>query len=87
MAQTFKAANGAKFSLIVNHLKSKGSCGGGPGTPTAATARAAGTPPASSRRSAWRHYFVPQVVIAPPATGRAAVGDFNSYGTKTRSTT
>jgi predicted extracellular nuclease len=26
MAQTFRAANGAKFSLVVNHLKSKGSC-------------------------------------------------------------
>ena len=31
IAQTFKAANGGKFSLVVNHLKSKGSCGGGAG--------------------------------------------------------
>ena len=31
MAATFKAANGAKFSLIVNHFKSKGSCPSGTG--------------------------------------------------------
>ena len=31
MAATFKAVNGAKFSLIVNHFKSKGSCPSGTG--------------------------------------------------------
>ncbi|MES2016640.1 MAG: ExeM/NucH family extracellular endonuclease [Pseudomonadota bacterium] len=29
MAQTFKAANGAKFSVVVNHLYAKASCGSG----------------------------------------------------------
>jgi predicted extracellular nuclease len=81
MAQTFVAANGAKFSLVVNHLKSKGSC------PT-------GTGPDSDKgdsQSCWNatriqqaqrlvNVFVPQVAAAAGDAKVLLIGDFNSYG-------
>ena len=55
MAQTFAARNGQRFTLIVNHLKSKSGCPAS-GHPDAdvAMARAAGMPPAPGRPSGWR---------------------------------
>lgn len=81
MAQTFKTANGGKFSLVVNHLKSKGSC------------PAAGTPDADKGdgQSCWNatrvqqaqrlvDVFVPQVVAAAGDAKVLLIGDFNAYG-------
>ena len=53
MAQAFKAANGAKFSLVVNHLRAKRCITQPAATSTRATARAATTSCAWSRRSSW----------------------------------
>jgi predicted extracellular nuclease len=81
MAQTFKAANGAKFSLVVNHLKSKGSC---------PTDGSLDTDQGDSQ-SCWNATrvkqaqrltgtFVPQVTAAAGDAKVLLIGDFNAYG-------
>jgi predicted extracellular nuclease len=81
MAQTFRANNGAKFTLVVNHLKSKGSC------PTGSGADA----DQNDSQSCWNatriqqanrlmNAFVPQVVAAAGDAKVLLIGDFNSYG-------
>jgi hypothetical protein len=81
MAQTFAAANGVKFSLIVNHLKSKGSC---PAPSSIDGDKGDG-------QSCWNATridqarrlvdgFVPQVVAAAGDAKVLLIGDFNSYG-------
>jgi predicted extracellular nuclease len=83
MAQTFKAANGAKFSLVVNHLKSKASCSG---------AGAGNTDPGDSQ-GCWNltrvqqvqrllGYFLPQVVAAANDPDVLVIGDLNAYGSE-----
>jgi uncharacterized protein len=82
MAQTFKVnANGAKFSLIVNHLKSKGGCGGA-GAGDTDTGDGQGCWNATRIQQANRlfNYFIPTVVAAAGDPDVLAVGDFNSYG-------
>jgi len=82
MAQTFKVkANGAKFSLVVNHLKSKGGCGGA-GTGDADSGDGQGCWNATRVQQAKRLFnaFIPTVVAAAGDPDVLAVGDFNSYG-------
>jgi predicted extracellular nuclease len=81
MAQTFKSvANGAKFSLIVNHLKSKGSCGGA-GAGDTDSGDGQGCWNATRVRQADRLVtFIQQVVAAAGDSDVLAVGDFNAYG-------
>jgi predicted extracellular nuclease len=81
MAQTFKAANGAKFSLVVNHLKSKGSCPSGSG-PDADHNDSQSCWNATRILQAQRlvNTFVPQVVSAAGDAKVLLIGDFNSYG-------
>ncbi|MFC0250863.1 ExeM/NucH family extracellular endonuclease [Massilia consociata] len=80
MAQTFKAANGAKFSVIVNHFKSKGSCSGATG----------GDRDPGDGQGCWdttrlnqaarlADYFVPQVVAAAGDPDVLVIGDLNAY--------
>jgi predicted extracellular nuclease len=80
MAQTFKSvANGAKFSLIVNHLKSKGSCGGGAGDSDSGDGQ--GCWNATRVRQATQLVkFIQQVVGVSGDSDVLAVGDFNAYG-------
>ncbi|WP_317201875.1 ExeM/NucH family extracellular endonuclease [Janthinobacterium sp.] len=81
MAQTFQAANGEKFSLIVNHLKSKGSCPAGGG---ADADQGDGQACWNARRveQAQRLVggFVPQVVAAAGDPDVLIIGDLNSHG-------
>ncbi|WP_432382762.1 ExeM/NucH family extracellular endonuclease [Duganella sp. P38] len=81
MAQTFKAANGARFSVVVNHLKSKGSCPSGSGADA----------DQNDSQSCWNatrvqqaqrlvNSFVPQVVAAAGDARVLLIGDFNAYG-------
>jgi predicted extracellular nuclease len=82
MAQTFKVnANGSKFSLIVNHLKSKGGCGGA-GAGDTDSGDGQGCWNATRIKQAQRlfNYFIPTVVAAAGDPDVLAVGDFNSYG-------
>jgi predicted extracellular nuclease len=81
IAQTFKAANGGKFSLVVNHLKSKGGCGGSTG----------GDVDSGDGQGCWnatrvqqvqrlRDSFLPQVRAAANDADVLIVGDMNAYG-------
>lgn len=81
MAQTFKSvANGAKFSLIVNHLKSKGSCSGA-GTGDSDSGDGQGCWNATRLKQAQQLVsFINQVVATSGDPDVLAVGDFNSYG-------
>ncbi|ALK96351.1 endonuclease/exonuclease/phosphatase [Massilia sp. WF1] len=82
MAQVFKAnANGARFSLIVNHLKSKGSCGGGAGNTDSGDGQGCWNATRIQQAQRLATYFIPAVVQAAGGdTDVLAVGDFNSYG-------
>ncbi|MEK8045326.1 ExeM/NucH family extracellular endonuclease [Ideonella margarita] len=81
LAQTFAAANGEKFTLVVNHLKSKGSC------PAAGDPDAAGNTDAGDGQGCWNAQRVAQAqrlaTWLPTATAGAPdalmVGDFNAY--------
>jgi len=81
IAQTFKAANGGKFSLVVNHLKSKGGCGGSTG----------GDVDSGDGQGCWnetrveqvtrlRDYFLPLVTSTAGDGDVLIVGDMNAYG-------
>jgi predicted extracellular nuclease len=81
IAQTFKAANGGKFSLVVNHLKSKGGCGGSTG----------GDADSGDGQGCWnatrvqqvqrlRDTFLPQVRATANDADVLIVGDMNAYG-------
>jgi predicted extracellular nuclease len=81
IAQTFKAANGGTFSLVVNHLKSKGGCGGSSG----------GDADSGDGQGCWnasrieqvarlRDYFLPQVAASANDSDILVVGDMNAYG-------
>jgi predicted extracellular nuclease len=81
MAQTFKANNGAKFSVIVNHLKAKASCPGGSGADTDRGDSQGcwnATRVAQARRLA--DFFIPQVVSASGDPDVLVIGDMNAHG-------
>jgi predicted extracellular nuclease len=81
MAQTFKVnSNGAKFSLIVNHLKSKGSCGGTGGDADSGDGQGCWNATRVEQAQRLATYFIPAVVASAGDPDVLAVGDFNSYG-------
>ena len=83
LAQTFVAANGEKFTLIVNHLKSKGSC------PSAGDSDAPGNLDIGDGVGCWNaarlqqaqrlRTFVAQVQGISGSNDVLLVGDFNAY--------
>jgi hypothetical protein len=82
LAQTFKLnSNGAKFSLVVNHLKSKGGCSGGTGA-NADNGDGQGCWTGTRVQQAQRllSYMLPQVKAASGDDRVLFVGDMNSYG-------
>jgi predicted extracellular nuclease len=81
MAQTFAAGNGQKFSLIVNHLKSKGSCPAA-GDLDADSGDGQGCWNATRVNQAQRlaGVFVPQVQAAANDPDVLLIGDLNAYG-------
>ncbi|RZA35639.1 MAG: ExeM/NucH family extracellular endonuclease [Lysobacteraceae bacterium] len=82
MAQTFKAANGARFSMVVNHLKSKGGCSGSAPAGDKDSGDGQGCWNQSRVEQAQRlvNYFIPQVVAAAGDPDVLVMGDLNSYG-------
>lgn len=81
MAQTFRAANGEKFSLVVNHLKSKGGCptGNGPDTDRG-DSQACWNATRIQQANRLLGSFVPQVVAAAGDPDVLLIGDFNAHG-------
>lgn len=79
LAQTFAAANGERFTLVVNHLKSKGSC------PSSGT----GNVDSGDGQGCWNalrvqqaqqlRSFVSQLQTSSGSTDVLLVGDFNAY--------
>jgi predicted extracellular nuclease len=81
MAATFKASNGGKFSLIVNHLKSKGSCPtSGVGNVDIGDGQGCWNATRLSQADRLINYFIPQVIAAAGDPDVVIVGDMNSYG-------
>ena len=84
LAQTFAAANGERLTLVVNHLKSKGSC------PAAGDADAPGNTDSGDGQGCWNalrlqqaqqlRTFVAQLQSTSGSNDVLLVGDMNSYG-------
>ena len=79
MAQTFKAANGARFSVIVNHLYAKSSCGSGA---NADLGDGQGCNNLRRVQQATRlaNGFIPQVKAAAGDDDVLIIGDMNANG-------
>ena len=83
LAQTFAAANGERFTLVVNHLKSKSGC------PSANDADAAGNRDIGDGQGCWNalrvaqaqrlRTFVAQLQASGGSNDVLLVGDFNAY--------
>ncbi|MET0858816.1 MAG: ExeM/NucH family extracellular endonuclease [Telluria sp.] len=81
LAQTFKANNGGKFSVIVNHLKSKGgSCPTSGSNADNGDGQAChnGTRVLQAQRLAT--YFIPEVKTVSGDDDVLVIGDMNSHG-------
>ncbi|WP_338845142.1 ExeM/NucH family extracellular endonuclease [Massilia sp. W12] len=81
LAQTFRASNGKKFSLVVNHLKSKSSCPGD-GSANDDQRDGQGCWNALRVQQAQRlvNSFIPQVQAAAGDNDVLVIGDMNAYG-------
>lgn len=79
MAQTFKAANGAKFSLIVNHLKAKAGCGSG-GNGDLGDGQGCHNLTRKLQATRLAEYFIPHVVAAANDPDVLVIGDMNAHG-------
>jgi predicted extracellular nuclease len=81
IAQAFKAGNGGKFSLVVNHLKSKGGCGGSTGGDVdSGDGQGCWTATRVEQAQRLRDVFLPQVKAAANDPDVLLVGDMNAYG-------
>lgn len=80
LAQTFAAANDEKFTVVVNHMKSKGSCPSSASDPDADQGDGQGC--WNSRRlqqAGQLRNFVSALQTASGTTDTLLIGDFNSY--------
>lgn len=83
LAQAFRLANGESFTLVVNHLKSKGSC------PAAGAADHAGNADSGDGQGCWNLLrtqqaqrllaFVAERLAATDGSDALLIGDFNAY--------
>ncbi|TFW36022.1 ExeM/NucH family extracellular endonuclease [Massilia horti] len=82
MAQTFKANNnGAKFSLIVNHLKAKSGCSGaGAGDTDSGDGQSCWNKTRVQQAQRLLDYFIPLVVATSGDPDVLVVGDMNAHG-------
>ena len=80
LAQTFAAANGERFTLVVNHLKSKGSCPAGGGA-DADQGDGQGCWNATRLQQAQQlRKFVSQLQSSSGNSDVLLIGDLNAYG-------
>jgi len=88
VAQTFALANGLKFTLVVNHLKSKGSCPSSASDPDADQGDGQGCYNATRVAQANQlRSFVAQLQTASGSNDVVLVGDFNANGMENPITT
>ncbi len=84
LAQTFSLANGLRFTVMANHLKSKGSC------PAASNPDYAGNNDVGDGQGCWNltrlqqaqrlRSFVAQIQASSGSNDVLLLGDFNAYG-------
>lgn len=80
MAQTFKHANGARFSVVVNHLKSK-ACGGASGVNAdQGDGQACFNADRVEQAIQLRDVFIPQIIAASGDPDVLVIGDMNAHG-------
>ncbi|NHZ78568.1 ExeM/NucH family extracellular endonuclease [Massilia sp. CCM 8695] len=79
MAQTFKAGNGATFSLIVNHLKSKGGCGSGANADLG-DGQSCNNATRVLQATRLATYFIPHVISSAGDPDVLVIGDMNAHG-------
>lgn len=80
LAQTFAAANGEKFSVIVNHFKSK-SCSGASGSDADQNdGQGCYNPQRINQAERLVNGFIPQVTSIASDSDVLVIGDLNSYG-------
>ena len=80
LAQTFKAANGGKFSVIVNHLKSKG-CGGASGANTdKGDGQSCFNADRVEQANRLRTSFIRSVIDTSGDPDVLVIGDMNAHG-------
>ncbi len=80
LAQTFAVANGEKFSVIVNHFKSK-SCSGASGVDADQNdGQGCYNAQRMAQASQLLNGFMPQVISAAGDNDVLVIGDLNSYG-------
>jgi hypothetical protein len=81
IAATFRVANGGKFSLVVNHLKSKGSCpSSGAGNVDIGDGQGCWNATRVQQAQRLMTYFIPQIVATSGDPDVIIVGDMNAYG-------
>lgn len=84
LAQTFSAANGERFTVVVNHFKSKGGC------PAAGDSDAAGNIDSGDGQGCWNalrtlqasqlRSFVARLQTSAASNDVMVIGDLNAYG-------
>lgn len=81
LAQSFDAANGERFSVIVNHFKSKGSCPANPGDINADQGDGQGCwNPLRVEQAQALRAFIADLQAASGDTDVLVIGDLNAYG-------
>ncbi len=80
MAQAFKAANGAKFSLVVNHLRAKRCSNPTGGNVDQGDGQGCYNQLRLEQAQQLADSFVPQVVAAAGDDDVLLIGDFNAHG-------
>ena len=80
LAQTFAAANGERFTLVVNHLKSKGSCPASGADSDSGDGQGCWNATRLQQAQRLRTVFVPQLQGASGSPDVLLIGDFNAYG-------
>ncbi len=80
LAQTFAAANGERFTLVVNHLKSKGSCPASGADRDNGDGQGCWNATRLQQAQRLRTVFVPQLQGTSGSPDVLLIGDLNAYG-------
>ena len=80
MAQTFKATNGAKFSVIVNHLKAKAGCPSSGLNSDQKDGQGCFNNARTLQAQRLVNYFIAQVTAAAGDNDVLVIGDMNAHG-------
>jgi predicted extracellular nuclease len=80
LAQTFSAANGEKFSVIVNHFKSKSCSGATDSNVDQNDGQGCYNQQRISQAERLSNGFIPQVIAATNDNDVLVIGDLNAYG-------